>query len=188
MSVALLTVAFAGTWNVFRFHPALPAGLRTRAQRIGTVLLGAALTLAAVLVVAVVADDLLDWLEITPATARIAVGAVVAIAGLRDLVTAPPDPEPTLAGWKAALVPVLFPFLFSPPAALLSVSGSADQGTATCVTVAAAALVPLVIASAFDYASESSAAQRVERGLHRIVAGVLVLAAFALVVDGIFDI
>lgn len=188
MTTALLALAFLGTWNVFRFHPALPSGSRSRAERVATVGLGAVLTLGAVLVVAAIADDLLDWLEISPATARIAVGAVVAIWGLRDLVSAPPEPEPALAGWKAAFVPVLFPFLFSPPAALLAVSGSADLGTATCVAVAAAALAPLVAASGFDIASESLTAQRVERGLHRLLAGVLVLTAFALVIDGVFDI
>lgn len=188
MTVALLVVAFLGVWNLFRFHPALPSGDRTTAARVATTALGVALAIVAVGVVAEFADDLLDWLEISAATARIAVGAVVALVGLRDLLTAPPEREPALAGLGAALVPLFFPLLFSPAAGLLALSGAADHDLATVLIVATMAGTPLVVAAAVDHDGETASVRRVERGLHRFVAGMLVLAAFALLIDGIFDI
>jgi small neutral amino acid transporter SnatA (MarC family) len=189
VTTALLVVALLGTWNVFRLHPALPAGGRRLPERAAAVALGSVLTLVAMGVLAEVADDVLAGLEITPATARIAVGAVVALAACRDLLAAPPAPEPALRGVLAGVVPVFFPLLLSPPAGLLALSGAADHGLGTVLWASAVALLPVVAAALAPPAEAlAPAAARVERGLHRVLAGVLVLAGLALVVDGIFDI
>jgi small neutral amino acid transporter SnatA (MarC family) len=188
MNVGVLVIAFFGAWNVFRLHPALPDGDRSRVERVAATAIGAIAAGVAVTVIAAWADDLLDALDITPPTARIAVGAVVAIAGARDLVTAPPAPEPAMRGLGAAVVPVFFPFLFAPPAVLLALAAGADHDAGTIAWSAGAALAVVVAAAAVAPLAEDSSAARVERGMHRLLAGALVLAGLALVIDGIFDI
>jgi small neutral amino acid transporter SnatA (MarC family) len=188
MNVGVLVLGFFGAWNVFRLHPALPDGERSRGERVAATGLGALVAGIAVTVIAAWADDLLDALDITPPTARIAVGAVVAIAGARDLLTAPPAPEPAMRGVGAAVVPIFFPFLFSPPAVLLALAGGADHDAGTVAWSAGAALLTLVVAAAIAPLADGSPEARVERGLHRLLAGALVLAGLALVIDGIFDI
>ena len=57
---------------------------------------------------------MLDALDISPESFRLAAAVVLALEGARALLLARPRTEPQLAGLGAALVPVAFPLLLSP--------------------------------------------------------------------------
>jgi small neutral amino acid transporter SnatA (MarC family) len=188
MSATLLLVALIGAWNVFRLHPALPAGDRSRSERLAAVAAGGVAAVAALAALAALAGPVLDALDVTPPTARLSVGVVVALAGVRDLLGAPPAAEPALPGARGALVPVFFPFLLSPVAGLLALAAGADLGVAWVGGAGVVAAAPLLVAAWSGVAPESGVAARAERGLRALLAAALVGAGIALVVNGLFDI
>ena len=64
---------------------------------------------------AAVGGPLLEALDVSDPSFRIAAGIVAVLAGAADLFRRPPAPEPALAGWRAALVPVAIPWWRAPP-------------------------------------------------------------------------
>jgi hypothetical protein len=74
---------------------------------------------------------------------RVAAGLVLVGAVVRDVVRRPPDPDPALAGWGAAIVPVAVPFVVRPEIGVLAISVGAVEGT-WVVLAASAALVGLM--------------------------------------------
>ena len=64
---------------------------------------------------------------------RIAAGIVAALAGAVDLFRRPPAPEPALAGWRAALVPVAVPLVARPALLVLALGAGADSGVLVSV-------------------------------------------------------
>ena len=81
----------------------------------------------AVCVVAALADPLLDALDVSDPSFRVAAGIVAVIAGAADLFRRPPPPEPSLPGWRAALVPVAVPVVTRPALVVLALGAGADQ-------------------------------------------------------------
>jgi small neutral amino acid transporter SnatA (MarC family) len=142
----------------------------------------AAITLGLVVVAAAASEPLLDALDVSEATFRVAAGVVVGLAGARWVVfgarTADIDTPP--GSWRRVAVPLLIPALITPQLAMVAISTGADDGTAVATGTAAVALalawVALVVAK--------------RRRLGWVVAtrfiGALgVVVAFALVVDGV---
>jgi hypothetical protein len=125
-----------------------------------------ALLAAYALVVAAVlaADELLDLLEVSPESFRIAAGLVLAIAGLRTLLGAA-----SVAGTYSAVV--------TPELALLSVSAGADEPTGTVLVAAALAFTVAGLAAAVP-----------GRVLVRFLAALQIVVAVALVVSGVQDV
>ena len=108
--------------------------------------------------VALAGDALLDALDVSDPAARIAAGAVAAIAGAIDLFRRPPSAEPALGGWGAALVPVAVPLVIRPALVLGAVSAQADRGLGV---VAVALLVGVAALAATAAAPITGAAGRV---------------------------
>ncbi|HYF44982.1 MAG TPA: MarC family protein [Acidimicrobiales bacterium] len=163
-------------------------------DRVRLAALGAALTLAALVPVAVFAEPLLDAVDISPATARIAGGLLLVAMAILALGSPGPEPEPALDGWRAAVVPVAFPTLLTPGLAALVLVGAADHSApvAAGVTAVALATLPLVLAvptsGGISPRTGGPVRERVLAGIGRLLAALLVLAGLGLLFDGIFDI
>jgi hypothetical protein len=121
-----------------------------------------------------------------------AAGLVLVVTAALDLLGRLPSPEPALAGWGAAVVPVFVPLALRPGLALAAISLGADHGTlvvAVGVAVAAAVAVGASAARATaDPAGESAVGGRVWRWVVGFTAVVLAVVAVALVVDGIYTV
>ena len=161
MTFGLLVAGFLGTANAGRV--ALARGEGRPSPREAALLLGAGAVL--VVVLAGVADALLDGLDISPESFRIAAGLVLVVAGLYTLA------RPRSSGPFAAL-------LGTPELACFAISAGADEslprvlGAAAIAlaVVAAAALAPrpALIARAAPFLS----ALQVVVGVALVVAGV----------------
>ncbi|HEY8057762.1 MAG TPA: hypothetical protein VID94_03380 [Acidimicrobiales bacterium] len=183
MTLALFVLAAFCAVNAPRCRTVVPTG-GDRMRALAGV--GAGLTFVVLLPLAVFADPLLDALGISAATARLATGLLLLATGLLNFGWPRPEPEPAFRGWRAAVVPIAFPTLLTPGLALLAVVGSADRGPPTALVVLALALatVPAVVA----LPSGARTRSRVLDGLARVLSGLLVLAGFGLLMDGVFDI
>ncbi|MGH2687120.1 MAG: hypothetical protein ACRDJP_16775, partial [Actinomycetota bacterium] len=102
-------VFLLAAFNPPRLAAALPeTGRRTAAA------VAAVTALATVMLAAATSEPLLDAIDVSASTFRIAAGVVVAIGGGVRLADPLPRPEPSAAGWRAGLVPLAFPLLLSP--------------------------------------------------------------------------
>jgi small neutral amino acid transporter SnatA (MarC family) len=180
---ALLVVAFVVAVNPARLHSALPHA-DSRTARLAATALGAAVTLVVYVLLAAAAGPMLDALDIDDASARIAAGLVLLVAGLRDLVGRPPTADPALPGWRAALVPVTVPLLLRPEVAMLTIIAGADEGIAATVIAAVVALA-LVVVSSWAPGDATPFGPQVRTWLARVTAVALVVIAVDLAVDGI---
>ena len=95
MNGLLLGLAYLAVFNPPRSRLAIPETAAGRA-RAGVLAAGSLLALGGLWAVAAGSGPLLDALEITPETFRLAAGIIVGIAGLRTMVVARPAAEPEL--------------------------------------------------------------------------------------------
>ena len=140
MSFGLLLLAFLGAVNPFRARLALPNGH-------AVVALGAAAALAVAAALVALADPLLDALDVSPESFRLAAGLVLAVEGARVLVWPHPLAAAPLGGRTAALVPVAFPLLLQPGVVVLALAAGAEDAewrglVALAAALAAAAAIP----------------------------------------------
>jgi len=138
--------------------------------------------------VALLAAPVLDLLDISAPTARIAVGLLLVVSGIVTFGWPPPKPEPALPGRRAALVPVAFPTLLTPGLTLLVVVASVDLGILVTLVVTAAALATLPLAALLLGQKTGPVPYRVRWGLALLCCGLLVLAGFGMLFDGVFDV
>jgi small neutral amino acid transporter SnatA (MarC family) len=141
MTLTLLVLAMMAAANPFRALAARPAGARL--ETLATAVLA---TLALTWVSAAVSGPLLDLVDVTGPSARIAAGIALLVVALKDVFAAPPTPEPALPGWRGGMIPLALPVVFSPALALLAVAGAAERGVAFTLMAAAIALVPVAAA------------------------------------------
>lgn len=177
-TLVFLTAAVNPVW----VRAALPAGR----GRVVAAAVAALLGFAAVVALAAVSGPVLDALDVSPSTFRIAAGAVAAIGGAVRLVVPLPRPEPAGDVWRAGLVPVAFPTLLTPDLGLLALSLGADEGVLP-VALAAAVALALLVAAAVVPPPQSGRAGAATTGMARVIAAVLVVAGVALAVDGVQD-
>ena len=138
MSVWLLLLGFVGSVNPCRTRLALPG------NRIA-VLLGACVALAAAAVLAAAGGALLDRLDVSPESFRLAAGLVLAVEGARALVWPRPAAEPELPGLRAALVPVAFPLLLQPGVVVLVLAAGGEDVERRALVALAVALALVVV-------------------------------------------
>jgi small neutral amino acid transporter SnatA (MarC family) len=140
----------------------------------------------AVCVAAALGAPLLDLLDVSDPSFRIAAGLVAVIAGAGDLFRRPPASEPVLEGRRAALVPVAVPAVARPALLVMALGAGADIG----VLVAAAAMligVALLTALAAGGPPEGPRG-RALRWAARLLAALLVACGILLAVDGVLDV
>jgi small neutral amino acid transporter SnatA (MarC family) len=181
VSAGVVFLAALACVNPARVALGMPdAPLRRRLVLLGA---GSGLAILLAAVGLAVADPLLDALDISPESLRIATGAVLLVAGARTLVVPRPAAEP--AARLQVLVPVLFPLLVTPELALVLLGAGADERNAAAVAGIAAALL-LALAGTLVERTPVATALFVQGS--RLLGAVLVLAGVAYVVDGIRDV
>jgi small neutral amino acid transporter SnatA (MarC family) len=147
---------------------------------------GGAIGGLAVCAAAIAADPLLEALDVSDPSFRVAAGIVAGITGAADMFRRPPPPEPALAGWRAALVPVAIPVVARPALVVVALGAGADVGvlvSAGAMAVGIAVLMGLVA----EWPTEGPGL-RVLRWAGRLLAAALVACGVILTVDGIMDV
>ena len=143
------------------------------------VVAGAAITLAVVVALGALGDWILDSLDITAPTLRVAVGLVLVARGLLDLFRrpAPPLDRP---GWSGAVAPVFFPVLFRPELGLVAISVGVDGGLGPVAFGAAAGL--LLVLGAGSLLDRPAYL----RALGVVLSTALIVLAIDRLLDGVF--
>jgi small neutral amino acid transporter SnatA (MarC family) len=178
MSFAFLLLAFAAAANPCRTSLVLP-------PRPPALALGAFVALAACAVLAASGGVVLDALDASPESFRLAAALVLGLEGVRALLLPRPPTEPELRGLGAALVPIAFPLLLQPGVVMLALAAGGGD-------VAGRAVVAL--GAVFGIVVLAGAARVEERGRALLAAGGRLLGALeiavgvALAVDAVRDV
>jgi small neutral amino acid transporter SnatA (MarC family) len=135
---------------------------------------------------AVAGGPLLDALDVSDPSFRIAAGLVAILIGAADLFRRPPSPEPALPGWRAALVPVAVPLVARPGLLVLAVGAGADRGAG--VGAVAIALAVVLLAALAAWCPKHGPGGRVLLWTSRLLAAALVACGVILGVDGVLDV
>jgi small neutral amino acid transporter SnatA (MarC family) len=157
---------------------------RAGREAVGLAAAGGALGGLAVCAAAAAGGPLLEALDVSEPSFRLAAGIVAALAGAIDVFRRPPPAEPALAGWRAALVPVALPVVARPALLLIALSAGADQG----VLVSAAAMAVGVALLTALVAWSPAERPRALRWASRLLALALVAGGVVLSLDGITDV
>jgi small neutral amino acid transporter SnatA (MarC family) len=140
----------------------------------------------AVCAVAAMADPLLDALDVSEPSFRVAAGIVAAITGAADLFRRPPPPEPSLAGWRAALIPVAVPVVTRPAVVVLALGAGADQDL--LVSGGAMAVAIALLTGLTAGCPTEGAVGRAIRWVSRLLAAGLVACGVVLTIEGVLDV
>jgi small neutral amino acid transporter SnatA (MarC family) len=111
---------------------------------------------------------------------------VAALAGAADLFRRPPSPDPALAGWRAALVPVAIPLVARPALLVLALGAGADQGV--LVTAGAMAIGVAALTALAAWFPADGPGGRALRWAGRLLAVALVASGVLLAIDGLLDV
>ncbi len=142
MNSTLIVLAAGCAANPFRVAACAPTNPDTRRRAVAVATL---LSLAAVGLLAVLSEPILEAFNVSGSSSRIASGAAVLVVGTRDLFMQPPSPEPALQGWRAGIVPMAFPFILTPGLAILAISAGSDRGAGTAVGMIGAAILVVAV-------------------------------------------
>jgi small neutral amino acid transporter SnatA (MarC family) len=169
---------------VLALNPARAAFGVPRAER-SVVAAGGAIGGLLVCAAALAGGPLLDALDVSEPSFRVAAGIVAALAGAADLVRRPPAPEPALPGRRAALIPVAIPIVARPALLVLALGAGADRG----VLVSAGAMVgvALLVGLTARWPTDGPAG-RALRWAGRVLAAMLVAGGVVLTIDGVVDV
>jgi small neutral amino acid transporter SnatA (MarC family) len=178
VSFAFLLVALVASTNPCRVRLVLP-------ERRPAVGLGAVIALASASGVAAVGGALLDALDISPETFRLAGAVVLTLEGARAVVLARPGPEPQLNGLGAALVPVAFPLLLTPGVVMLALTAGGDDLVWRAVGALAVAFA-LVLLTTWVRRGARPDALLTAGG--RLLGAAEIAAGIALAVDALHDV
>jgi len=185
-SAWLWAVTLVLALNPARAAFAVPGAGRSRQTVAGLAAVGGLIGGLAVCAVAAAGDPLLDALDVSQASFRIAAGLVAGLAGAGDLFRRTPPPDPALTDWRAALIPVAIPAVARPALLVLALAAGAEQD----VLVSAAAMA-LAIASMTALAARcptDGPGGRALRWASRLLAAALVACGVILAVDGVLDV
>jgi len=141
---------------------------------------GAGLTLLVLVIVGAVGDWLLESLDISAPTFRVAVGLVLLVRGAIDMFARLPGPGAEWPGMRAAIVPVFFPVLFRPEVGLVALSVAVDAGLGAMTLGASFGLLILVGLVAW------SPGVRYHRAFGVVFSTILMALAVDRIVDGVF--
>jgi small neutral amino acid transporter SnatA (MarC family) len=184
-SAWLLLIALVAALNPARAAFGIPNS-RGSPSALGLAALGGLLGGLAVCAAAALGGPLLDALDVSDPSFRIAVGAVAALGGIADLFRRPPEPEPALAGWRAALVPVAIPLVARPVLLVMALGAGADRSS----LVAAGSMVIAValLSGLIAWWGTDGPRGRVLRWASRLLAAVLIACGVVLGADGVLDV
>lgn len=123
MTTTLLFLALLAAINPIRVH-----AVRPESVTMGVLGYAFATTLGLGAAFALLSGPLLDAVDVSGSSARIAAGVALVVVAAKDVIGPVPKPEPSLAGDRAGIVPVAFPAAMNPATALLVISAAADRG------------------------------------------------------------
>ena len=126
-------IALVLALNPARAASGIPRAGRSDRTIVGVAAFGGAIGGLAVCAASAAGGPLLEALDVSEPSFRIAAGIVAGLVGIADLFRRPPPPEPALAGWRAALVPVAVPLVARPALLVLALGAGADQGVLVAV-------------------------------------------------------
>jgi multiple antibiotic resistance protein len=135
---------------------------------------------------AALGDALLDALDVSEPSFRLAAGIVALVAGAADLVRGPPSPEPALDGCKAALVPVAVPLVARPALLVMALGAGADRSV--LVAVGAMAFGIAVLTALAARLPADGPRRRVLDWVRRVLGAGLLASGVLLAIDGILDV
>jgi small neutral amino acid transporter SnatA (MarC family) len=184
-SAWLFGIALVAALNPARAAFGIPSG-RGSPSALGLAALGGLIGGLAVCAAAALGAPLLDALDVSEPSFRIAAGAVAALGGIADLFRRPPGPEPALAGWRAALVPVAIPLVARPVLLLLALSAGADRSA--LVAAGSMAIAVALLSGLTAWWSTDGPRGRVLRWASRLLAAVLIACGVVLGADGVLDV
>ena len=169
--------------NPARAAFAVPREGRSRRAVVSLAAAGGAIGGLAVVVAALIGDPLLDLLDVSEPSFRLAAGIVAAVAGAADLFRRPPAPEPALPGWRAALVPIAIPAVARPALLVLALGAGADERVLASVGAMLLGIALLTVLAAL-WPTEGPRG-RALRWAGRLLAAGLVACGVILAIDGI---
>jgi small neutral amino acid transporter SnatA (MarC family) len=111
---------------------------------------------------------------------------VAVLAGAADLFRRPPPPEPALAGWRAALIPVAIPLVARPALVVLALGAGADRGVLGSAGAMAVG-VALLVALTAGWPTEGPRG-RALRWAGRLLGVALAACGVVLAIDGVLDV
>ena len=178
MSLAFLVVAFVAAVNPCRARLGFRGPWPTLA-------LGAALAALAGAALAAVGAAVLDALDVSPESFRLAAGLVLAVEGARTLAWLRPATERGLPGLWAAVVPVSFPLLLQPGVVVLALAAGGDDVVGRAVAALAVALGAAAAAGAIR---GGAGAEGLLVAGSRLFGAIELTAGVALAVDAVRDV
>jgi small neutral amino acid transporter SnatA (MarC family) len=164
----------------------VPRSGRSRRGVVGVAALGGVLGGLAVCAAAALGGPLLEALDVSDPSFRIAAGIVAGLAGAADLFRRPPPAEPSLAGWRAALVPVAIPIVARPALLVMALGAGADRSVLESAGAMAVGIALLTGLTA-GWPTEGPGG-RTLRWAVRLLAAALVACGVILTVDGVLDV
>jgi len=182
----LWAIALILALNPARAAFGIPRAGRSSPSPVALAAAGGAIGGLAVCVVAAAADPLLDALDVSEPSFRVAAGIVAVVAGAADLFRRPPPPEPSLAGWSATLIPVAAPVVARPALVLLALGAGADQDP--LVSVGAMVIGVALVTGLTARFPMQGPGGRALRWAGRLLAAGLVACGVVLAIDGILDV
>jgi small neutral amino acid transporter SnatA (MarC family) len=182
----LWAVALVLALNPARAAFGIPRAGRSSRAAIGLAALGGAIGLLALCLIAAAADPLLEALDVSAPSFRVAAGIVAAITGAADLFRRPPPPEPSLPGWRAALVPVAVPVVIRPTLVVLALGAGADRDLLTSAGAIAVG-VALVTGLTALWPAEAPGGRTLGWAARLLAAGLLACGV-VLAIDGVLDV
>jgi small neutral amino acid transporter SnatA (MarC family) len=127
-------------------------------------------------------DPLLDLLDVSEPSFRLAAAIVAALAGAADLFRRPPPSEPALPGWRAALVPIAIPAVARPALLVLALGAGADERV---LASAGAMVLGVALLTVLGGWATEGPRGRALRWAGRLAAIGLVACGVILAIDGI---
>ena len=170
MNSTLIALAAVCAANPFRIAACAPTDPDTRRRAVAV---AALLSFAAVGLLAGLSEPILESLNVSGSSSRIAAGAAVLVVGIRDLFTQPPAPEPALDGWRAGIFPMAFPAILTPALAILAISAGSERGAVITVGVIGAAI--LLVAATVSANLQGTYWRAATVGISGVIFGTLLL-------------
>jgi small neutral amino acid transporter SnatA (MarC family) len=183
-SAWLWLIALVAALNPARAAFGIPSN-RGSPSALGLAALGGLVGGVGVCAVAALGGPLLDLLDVSEPSFRIAAGALAALGGIADLFRRPPGPEPALAGWRAALVPVAIPLVARPVLLVMALGAGADS---SALLAAGSMAIAVGLLTGLTVWGTAGPRGRVVRWASRLLAAVLIACGVVLGADGVLDV
>jgi small neutral amino acid transporter SnatA (MarC family) len=164
----------------------VPRGGRSPRDRAALAAIGGAMGAVAVCAAAAAGEPLLEALDVSAPSFRIAAGVLAAVLAVGDLWRGAPAPKPGLGGRRAALVPVAVPLVARPVLLVLALGAGADQSIAVTAAALVAGVALLTALTAWCPADGPRA--RALRWAARLLAAGLLACGAILTIDGVLDV